>query len=116
MSDVEKARGRVAQEIAEQQSSGLGYPADHAIEALIRAVIAEERGKADDMVVTGEAREVVLKDFSSDLGRVRSTGYCAGLLRAAEIADGFTCGGCGMDGKCAAAIRAEAEKEGTRDV
>jgi hypothetical protein len=30
-----------------------------------------------------------------------------GMERAAEIADGFTCGGCGMDGKAAAAIRAE---------
>lgn len=26
--------------------------------------------------------------------------------RAAQIADGFTCGGCGMDGKCSKAIRA----------
>lgn len=27
--------------------------------------------------------------------------------RCAEIADGFTCGGCGMDGKAAAAIRSQ---------
>lgn len=25
---------------------------------------------------------------------------------AAQVADGFTCGGCGMDGKCSKAIRA----------
>jgi hypothetical protein len=34
-----------------------------------------------------------------------------GMERAAEIADGFTCGGCGMDGKAAAAIRAAAQGE-----
>jgi hypothetical protein len=36
-----------------------------------------------------------------------------GMERAAEIADGFPCGGCGMDGKAAAAIRAAAQGETT---
>lgn len=27
------------------------------------------------------------------------------LEKAAKVADGFTCGACGMDGKCAEAIR-----------
>lgn len=34
----------------------------------------------------------------------------AALERAAKLADTFTCGGCGMDGKSGAAIRAMKEK------
>jgi len=38
--------------------------------------------------------------------RLHADGRLAGIEEAAKVADGFTCGGCGMDGKCAAAIRA----------
>ncbi len=41
-----------------------------------------------------------------DADKPRAQGFRAGLEAAAEIADGFNCGGCGMDGKCGAAIRA----------
>jgi hypothetical protein len=45
------------------------------------------------------------------LARALAEAEKRGMERAAQIADGFTCGGCGMDGKAAAAIRAAAQGE-----
>ena len=40
------------------------------------------------------------------LSEARAEGWRQGIEAAARVADGFTCGGCGMDGKSSAAIRA----------
>jgi len=47
-----------------------------------------------------------------DLPRVVREARASALEEAARLADSFTCGGCGMDGKAGAAIRALAAKPG----
>ena len=38
--------------------------------------------------------------------QIAEAAWRAGVEAAAKVADSFTCGGCGMDGKSSAAIRA----------
>lgn len=51
--------------------------------------------------------DAVRAALDKDVGALEA----AALERAAKIADSFTCGICGMDGKAGAAIRAARDKE-----
>lgn len=77
-------------------------------EATILALIAEvERLREEN---SRFAAGLCDGHYGDEWGNSRCTlvdqAFRRGLEAAAKVADGFTCGGCGMDGKCAAAIRA----------
>lgn len=68
----------------------------------LRAELKEASGWLKYYRKTDADRWMDLKEKLKDAERERDEAY----ERAAQIADGFTCGGCGMDWKCSAAIRA----------
>ena len=59
-----------------------------------------------------QARAIISRLTASHAAEGRS--YAEGIEDAAKVADGFTCGVCGMDGKASAAIRTLSPKPTTQ--